>query len=194
MNFGLMICDTAESACRTRNSDGFIATIKTVTVASPGDNATGCGSSHACVSPTGEVIAAPGGVGLHMTDMDVIFEDPPYGCARPGNQCQIADQNRYVWTNNPNMSGIVKRNRPPREIYVYAEHLALHELGHTLGLPDFYSLPGVAPAAHHSANYDPRLDAELAIMNKHWDAKTIQPTDIAQLDAIYRLHSSHPAK
>ena len=192
MNYGLMICDTADSACQ--NSDGFIATIKTVAPSSPSDNVTGCGSSNACVSPTGEIIPAPGGVGLHMTNMDVIFENPAYGC--PGvvaPTCPMMPVNkivRYEWTPDSTKSGQQNTMASQYTVYVYAEHLALHELGHTLGLPDFYFVP----APHPSTNYDPRLDGETAIMNKQWDAKRIRDTDIAQLDAIYRLHSRHPAK
>ncbi len=186
----LSICDTADNDCRSRNSDGYTATIKTVAPSSPRDNLTGCGSSHACVALTGTPIPTRDGVGGHITNMDVIFEDPPYGCDSPLNPCLPAEQIRYVWTSNPNLSGIRITRGPPRIYFVHAEHLALHELGHTLGLPDFYSVRG----PHPSTNYDPQLNAELAIMNAYWDAKSIQDTDIAQLEAIYRRHSSHAAK
>ncbi len=187
MNYDLMICDTADSACRARNSDGYIATIKTMAPSSPSDNSTGCGSSHACLSRTEQGIPAPDGVGRHMTNMDVIFEDPPYGC--PNYSLPVCPPHRiveYEWTGVSSMSGQEKTPGPPRVIYVYAEHLALHELGHTLGLPDFYNRTGAARLDG--------LDGETAIMNVHWNAQYIRDTDIAQLDAIYRMHSSHPAK
>ena len=74
----------------------------------------------------------------------------------------------------------------PTRYYAYVDRVMLHEFGHTLGLTDFYSRTR-APRLDG-------LDGELAIMNVHWDAKSIQDTDIAQLDAIYRRHSSHSAK
>ena len=190
MNFGLMICDTADSACRVRNSDRFIATIKTVAPSSPSDNVTGCGSSMACVSPTSGGVGAPGGVGDHMTNMDVIFEDPPYTCANDMDPCQVGDQVTYTWTDVSRLSHEEVTAGDPTHLYLHAKHLALHELGHTLGLPDFYFVP----APHPAANYDPRLASETAIMNLQWEAKSIQDTDIAQLDAIYLLHSSHSAR
>ncbi len=190
INPGLSICDTADSDCRSRNSDGYTATIRTVAPSSPRDNLTGCGSSHACVAMIETGIEAPGGVGRHMTNMDVIFEDPPYGCPNSSDPtCPLIPMDLliiYVWTSNPNMSGQEITPGPPREIYAHAEDLALHELGHTLGLPDFNSSTG-------GGRID-GLDGELAIMNVSWDAKSIQPTDIAQLDAIYRRHSRHDAK
>ncbi len=183
LNFGLEICDDSDRDCNRRNSDRFIATIKTVAPSSPSDNITGCGRSVACVSPTGSTIESPGGVGRHMTDMDVIFEDPPYGCTNGNNRCRAADQVTYEWTNDPNKSHVVVDPTISwRHLYLHAGHLALHELGHTLGAPDFYS------------DVMTGLDGETAIMNLQWDAKTIQDEDIAQLDAIYRTHSSHSAR
>ena len=192
MNFGLEICDTSDTDCRdNKNTDGFIATIKTVRPSSSSDNSTGCGSSMACVRPTGQRIDAPGGVGAHMTNMDVIFEDPPYACTRSTNPCAPANQRTYEWTDDTNKSHKPVNPKDQTHRYLHAEQLVLHELGHTLGLPDFYL---IRPLTDHPAtNYDVRLHGEKAIMKYQWDAKSIQDTDIAQLDAIYRRHSSHPA-
>ena len=74
----------------------------------------------------------------------------------------------------------------PTRYYAYVDRVMLHEFGQTLGLPDFYSRTG-APRLDG-------LDGETAIMNEHWNAKSIQNADIEQLDAIYRRHSSHSAK
>ena len=65
-------------------------------------------------------------------------------------------------------------------LYIHAGHLVLHELGHVLAAPDF--------------NSDDKsgLKAEKpAIMNIHWEARTVQDTDVQQLIAIYRLHTAH---
>ena len=155
--------------------------------ADAGDNVTGCREGMACVNHTGGGTVAPGGVGYHMANMALIFEDPPYGCASASSVCDPEHQVTYVWTDDPNKSHKEVNEGDPSYIYLHAKHLALHELGHTLGLPDFY----VILPDHPAANYDRRLDGETAIMNKPWKAKSIQNTDIEQLDAIYRIHTEH---
>ena len=182
MNYGLQICDISASNC----SDMHIATIKTVAPASASDNVTGCGPSYACVTRTGREVDAPNGVGLHMTDMDVIFEDVANGCARDRPMCPPGKETTFQWTDNVALHNMPAPPSPGTSTvdhrYLYAKWVVLHELGHTLGLPDFYK-----DGAH--SNYDPRLANEKAIMNLHWEAKTIQDTDIEQLDSIYRIHS-----
>ena len=70
------------------------------------------------------------------------------------------------------------------QFYVFIDYVMLHEFGHTLGLPDFYS-------GSTSENYDSRLSLLTAIMNKYWVAKEIKDEDIEQLRAIYGLHTKH---
>ena len=69
-------------------------------------------------------------------------------------------------------------------IYIRAHYIALHEFGHTLGLPEFYKRSG--------NNWDERLLGVTAIMNIPWKAGHIrQEQDIAQPDAIYTRHGRH---
>ena len=62
----------------------------------------------------------------------------------------------------------------PTRHYLYIDPVMLHEFGHTLGLHDFYD--------------DPTMTHLDAVMNT---SNGIRYEDIAQLRAIYLLHSSH---
>ena len=100
--------------------------------------------------------------------------------------CPARDQVVYTWTTDPSKDhkdvGKAHRNFPNagRHLYIHAGHLMLHELGHVLAAPDFYS------------DDTSGLKAEKpAIMNIHWEARTVQDTDVQQLIAIYRLHTPH---
>ena len=185
MNMGLSICDASGVDCQLQNSDGSLATVKTVAPSSPRDTGTGCGHSYACVSHPGPLTIAPSGPGHHLAGMEILFEDPPYGCEMDEDPCESENQRVFRWTDNPAEHRKRIREGPTEIMLLYPLHTATHEFGHTLGLPDFY--------AHTEWGFSvgPRMDGlsgETAIMNRY---NTITDSDIAQLDAIYRLHSRH---
>ena len=188
MKMGLLICDGSDDFCkRTKNSDGFLVTVLTVMPSSPGDTTTGCGDSYACLDHTGDLLSAPSGVGSHMTSMEMVFEDPPYVCTMPyENPCADEHQRILRWTADPGKDRTWISENGTRILLLYPLRVAIHEFGHTLGLPDFY-----AHTEWGLFTIAPRLDGlsgETAIMNTH---DTVTDSDIAQLDAIYRLHSRH---
>ena len=149
---------------------------------------------YACVNPpnvTGNPDNDPG-VGSHMTNMTMVFENPGYSCSStdpatgdPKPVCDAGDLTEYRWTNiqadhnkNVNLGDDTVK-------FWYIDYIMLHEFGHTLGLPDFYIGGGYT-------NHDPNLAGEPAIMNLPWEVGGhIQQTDREQLDAIYRTHTRH---
>ena len=182
-NYDISICDTSDAACERKNSDGFEVTIKTAAPSSPADNRTGCIYGPACVAHPGDPIPSDG-VGDHMAEMEVIFEDPPNACDMSADPCKSADLGAYVWTDDPDLDGEDVQGMADHK-YLYVGHVAIHEFGHTLGLPDFYGLL-------NQPRPDGLSSVRPAIMNL--SAHTPHANDIAQLDAIYRLHSIHSAK
>ena len=177
---GLAICPAPGLAC----NDSFTVTIKTVnnmnnSTSPRTDNpAEGCGTSRACVKPDGDG-GGSAGPGRHMENMYIVFEDPPWFAVEErdahGNKTGKWITTEYMWTDNQSLDEHVVRMPGPTRKYVYAGRVMLHEFGHTLGLPDFYN---DATGLKH-------LDA---IMNMSY---VIEDEDIAQLRAIYLLHSSH---
>ena len=178
---GLTICST----CGISNRDEFTVTIKAVnnknnaTGPPNSDPNEGCGSSYACIKPRSGGTSSSG-PGAHMGIMYMVFEDPPWAAAEEedvlGNKTGKWERTEYLWTTNKSLNGSRVSYIASREVfYVYVDRVMLHEFGHTLGLPDFYSdttgLKG--------------LDA---VMNTSFE---IQDEDIAQLEAIYLLHSPH---
>ena len=192
---GLLICDDDDISCdddngNNLNRDTHEVTIRTVAPTDESDNVSGCGSGYACVDDA----PGPSGraeVGSHMTNMDMIFENPAYSCStvhpvtgNPAPVCDPADVTEYVWTDNQADHNTQVNPLDNTVRFIYIRWIMLHEFGHTLGLPDFYSGGG-------HTNYDPNLAGETAIMNLPWDATRIRQTDRYQLDAIYRTHTRH---
>lgn len=193
---GLLICDVTNISCNDHrgnnlNRDTTQVTIMTSAPTSATDNLTGCGPDYACVihPDVSDNADDDPGVGAHMTNMDMIFENPAYTCSTvhlvTGNPEPVCDTNehvKYTGTNNASEHGTPVLN--DNSTYVYIRYIMLHEFGHTLGLPDFNSGGG-------QTNYDPNLAGETAIMNLPWNAVNISPSDRYQLDAIYRTHTRH---
>ncbi len=182
MNHGLLICDDDAIECDGRNTDGGTVTVKEVAV-DPDDFQSACANSYACVA--GITLREPHHEigGQHLHDMVMIFESPGSMCRSASDPC--TDSDRVVWTDNPakNRKRVDQRDRS-KGIYIYIPYIALHEFGHTLGLPDFYVITG--------NNWDARLLGVTAIMNIPWKAGHIrQDQDIAQLHAIYARHGKH---
>ncbi len=77
---------------------------------------------------------------------------------------------------------------PPRK-YVYVDRIMLHEFGHTLGLPDFYS-DGTTGLNGFRAGVMLPNAAILrgAVMHTGF---VINGEDLKQLEAIYLLHNPH---
>ncbi len=152
----------AEQDCDTDTTDRYTITIKTI------GRREGCGPGVACV-PVSPLNA-------HLEDRDMLFEEPPWGVweVDPG----AWEPTQFIWTADKDSNGeLVGLNRSTR--YLYAGHIVLHEFGHTLGLHDFYA--------------DPSMDHLSAVMNarlKDKDAE-VTPEDLAQLRAIYILHTAH---
>ena len=115
----------------------------------------------------------------------MIFEDPPYCCRnRDEAVCDTADLVLTRWTSEP-MKHWTWVTEDGKDILLeYPLKMAMHEFGHTLGLPDFYGYDN-----QHRA--DGLSIEEPAFLNKSWEAKTVRIEDIEQLDAIYTRHSKH---
>ena len=180
---GLTICPASDPAC----SDHFTVTIKTVnnmnnsTSTRTHNPNEGCGTSRACVKPESEGGDSHQGLNLgsHMGDMYIVFEDPPWFAVEEtdmsGNKTGKWMTTEYVWTRIKDLNGaeVLDGGRPRK--YVYVDRIMIHEFGHALGLPDFY-------------NDDTGLMNLDAVMNESFK---ILKDDIAQLKAIYLLHSAH---
>ena len=193
---GLLFCNDTDISCDDHsgndlNDDRTEVTIRTVTLADENNNVLGCGPGYACVTHPIPTDDDPG-VGTHMTNMNMIFENPGYNCTSvdrvtgdPLPACQTGDLTEFVWTyvEADHNTNVTRDDDTVR--YVYIRYIMLHEFGHTMGLPDFYRGGG-------QTNYDPDLDREPAIMNLPWEVGGhIQQTDRDQLDAIYRTHTRH---
>ena len=173
LNKGLKICDDVDISCGGANTDGGIVTIQTAATTKTNDSG-GCGNSMACVQP------GPGrdssGPGKHMVNMTMVFEEPAYICS--GFMCSNPIQ--IVWTDNDRLHDdpTPESTAADLEQYAFIGWVMLHEFGHTLGLPDFYTTTST-------------LLGEIAIMNLPWDAQNIRDEDIRQLKAIYIRHTKH---
>ena len=178
---GLEICTGAGCI----NPDGFTVTIKTVNNKNNAvgkasvDPNEGCGRSRACVKPVGNggtnASAAPG---LHMENMFMVFEDPPWFAeAVKRGMSTVWVRTEYAWTDDEDLNGEkVTGSGSPGVFYVYVDRVMLHEFGHTLGLPDFYN-DKTGLMRYSDAVMDTGLE--------------IHEEDINQLRAIYVLHNPH---
>ena len=180
LNKGLKICDDVDISCGGANADGGIVTIQAE--ASTSTNPSTPCNGIACVTPGTERDSS--GPGKHMVNMTMTFEEPSFDC--PGTATSCPNPSEYVWTDVKSRQGALGPGYTSSspQFYVFIDYVMLHEFGHTLGLPDFYS-------GSTSENYDSRLSLLTAIMNKYWVAKEIKDEDIEQLRAIYGLHTKH---
>ena len=197
MKFDLLICDVSGPAdpanpagetCASRNSHMSFATIKSVAVTSP-NNSNGCGGTHACVKPTSTISGDPNDGTRHLGSTEMIFEEMPYTCRvtpKPGMDCEPANYLKWTWTDKSGDHNDPVPLTTGDHRYLYGYPVVVHELGHLLGVPDFFD------AGSHDS-HDPDLAKENpSIMNADlWGAGDIQQTDLDQLHAIYRIHLRH---
>ena len=183
----LAFCMESEDSCNGDNGtnrDKGVATIKSVnkqnkSTAETGfgnDLTIGCGKYAACVKKigTGRDSIGPG---KHMTNMHVVFEDPPWRYDEFYDP--LLGRNRlmhrkFIWTALKRLDGDYDRRRDAH--YHYIDPTMVHELGHTLGLPDFYKSTS--------------LFGTMGIMNATTKESVITGEDQAQLRAIYNQHNS----
>ena len=72
------------------------------------------------------------------SELSMVFEDPPK-LARQDN-AGVWYHSTWEWTADINKNDAhVPGSGSPGKFYVYVDRVMLHEFGHTLGLPDFYS-------------------------------------------------------
>ncbi len=104
------------------------------------------------------------------------FEQPPWGSGigTPASLDSSPIAVEYQWTDEEELHGMVVEGSELVVYYFYVDRAALHEFGHTLGLPEFYD--------------DPSTSHLSAVMN---NSLTIEDEDLAQLRAIYLLHNAH---
>ena len=174
-------------ACGVSNHDGGIVTVKTEDTntkdagAASHDPNEGCGSSAACVKVGIPSSSSPSsnGPGNHLGNLWIIIEEPAWDCS-PINPvsgvCQPGRHVRVYWTDKSGLD-LAPGPRPDTE-YHYIGSVMIHEFGHTLGLPDFYS------------DTITNLIGLPAVMDNQHTNKTITDEDIAQLRAIYAVHDS----
>ncbi len=196
---GLKICASTDSNCV--NPDGYTVTIKTVDNNNDSigratlNQNEGCGSSRACVKPVGlggdNESLAPG---AHMENIYMVFEDPPWFAqmVRPA----VWRLREYVWTKDkykdgklvPCLAASSCAFTTPR-YYVHAGRIMLHEFGHTLGLPDFYSDTTTGLDGFRNQIKLPNAAIlQSAVMHTGF---VINGEDMKQLEAIYLLHDAH---
>ena len=172
---GISVCKDS-SDCRGKN-DGGAVTVKTV--ATTRDSHTGgCGTSFACVRDytfTGSKTA----IGKHIHNANMVFESPAFSCPK-GTTCTKPTQ--WVWTATDTHGEVISDTDDLLVRYIRVQNVALHEFGHTLGLPEFGS--------SGASNYDSRLAGLDAIM-KSLDGGAITSEDTKQLEAIYARHTKH---
>ena len=177
---GLKICKNGEvNSCDVRNHDGGVVTIETRAV-NNGDS--GDVDSEPCVESIACVLFDPF-YDDHLGDLWVVFEEPAWYCRGYDMVAGTCTKRvRYYWTDESGQhetavdEDILPPDSPTSK-FAHVGRTMLHELGHTLGLPDFYS----------------DLETELielphALM--HRMGAQIHEEDIKQLKAIYLLHDS----
>ena len=134
----------------------------------------GCGSVKACIKHIGDggkndTSDAPGS---HMQNMFIVLEEPPYS--------YLYDEeigwhhHELKWTDIKDKDGEEVQGTDPVIYYTYVGTAMLHEFGHSMGLPNFYT--------------DDSMNDLDAAMNK---SDKVEYQDIEQLRAIYILHTSH---
>ena len=157
----LRIC--AGQDCDDDNTDGFTVTIRTV------GRKDACGPGVACVT-------VPQDSSRHLEDAYMSFEQPPWGShlGTPDSLDSSPIDVEYRWTDEGEQHGKRVEESILEVYHFYVGRAALHEFGHTLGLPEFYD--------------DSSMDHLSAVMNL---SLTIEEEDMAQLRAIYLLHEKH---
>ncbi len=108
-----------------------------------------------------------------MEDMVIVLEDPPWSYQEIGGKGK--EHVEWEWTNDETLHGILVPKSYPAKYFRYVKRAMMHELGHTLGLHDFYK--------------DETMNHLVAVMN---ESMNIEDEDISQLQAIYLLHSRKP--
>ena len=114
---------------------------------------------------------------MHMENMYIVIEDPPITAGQ--DEFGEWHYTEYEWTSdlskeNEKVPCLSKEDSCPERKYAYIDRVMLHELGHTLGLGDFYT--------------DKTMISPEGVMHNN---NEIMDEDIDQLRAIYFLHTSH---
>ena len=175
LNQGLNICEGM--TC----SDDHIVLVKTTSRENKSTTIThdpdkGCGKSNACVKFEFDTEGdSDGGVGDHMGNMTMAYENPPWTAWEVSKDNWVHQE--WEWTDISSDHNMLIPSSTTIRFY-YVDRVMVHEFGHTLGLPDFYTdeksgLKGLTDAVMHTS----RL--------------TIHAEDINQLRAIYFGHTKH---